>query len=1560
MAIGLAQRCCAWLVCIAAGVAAAAPAATGPSGKAVDAPFPSNQPAYVPSISADGRYVAYTAFGTNIAENDTNGVADVFVADRATGVQVRVSVATGGAQANEDSRAASISADGNLVAFESSAGNLVGGDTNGARDVFVRNLAAGTTVRASTSAAGAQGGGDSRTPSISASGRYVAFASDAGLLGAGAPGETLVKDLQSGALLRAAPAGVVPNDRGADFPQVSDDGRYVAFSSRASNLVPGDGNGREDVFVYELATGSVVRVSAAAGAEGNGDSVNPSISGDGRYVVFQSAASNLVAGDGNGVEDVFRWDRTNGSLQRLSVGAAGQEATARSYKPWVSRDGAFVSFYSRAALVGDDGNGDDDVYLLGAGNLRLITRFEGGVPTGIAEFYDATLGRAVIANGGTRVAFNAWRSYAEGDNRGWGQVYAFDAATARVQLVSAARTGQAGDGISNQGALSGNGSLVAFSSQATNIVATGDSAIGPDIYLRDVRAGSSSLLSRFAGGSATNDAYNASISDDGSQVAFQSVTGGIDPFDGVFKVYVRNLANGQVQLASKTSAGGAPNEQCVGPSQSANGRYVAFQCPATNMVAGDTNGALDVFVRDLTTQTTTRVSVSSAGTQGNGPSSEPGLSADGRFVVFTSDATNFAGDTNNTSDIYVRDLATGATSRVSVGPGGVEPNAYSTTSMAGAGFWGGRRVISDDGRYVVFVSAATNLVPGVPPSRVNNVFVADRQTGQVELASRGPGAGNHDGGIREPAISGDGRFVVFASNATNLVAGDTNQSYDVFLFDRSNRQLTRVSITSGGGQSNGSSLAPMISSDGSTILFRSDASNLVAGDDNATTDIFLVDRATLSIVRASPRFDAPRSNDSSKRAPSTSADGRYTTLLGSDDEGGPGAAPKGGSANQANFPQFYDWLQDKIERLDGVPGGSAANGSATSTSVSSDGTVATFTSTATNIPPNDASGKPNVYVRTLASPQIFRASANASGEIANGPSGRSAVAQAGDGPRVAFESSASNLVGSDQNGFQDIYVSSGSGASRTLLRASGDCGSGAQANGPSSDPAISASGRYVAFASTASNLVANDGNGSSDVFLCDLQQRTTRRVSANATGASGKAAVVEAGGLPVVAFESDAGNLVPNDGNGVSDVFVANADGTITLASRGLDARAGNAASQNPAISPDGRYVAFVSSATNLVANDDNFQPDVFVFDRNTGTVSRVNTAANGGESDDVSLQPSLAQPNGQTQAIWDSAAFNIVGQQNTGIFDVFRKPIDGSGGPRRIGEGGTGVAIQDGHAGLWYDPTTVGQGWVVSMSRPPAARITVAWYTYEPAPGMKPIWLFGSTDLVTADNTAVVDMIAVEGTSFPPAFDASAVTRRPWGQLLMRFSDCDHAAFSWSSTIQGYAAGTARPVRLTGTDGVPCVPGAAATIAANDAVKASKAVAVAPQSGHAGLWFNPAASGQGWVLSVAPPPAARYTITWYTFEPAPSRHPVWMIGSTSGPDANNALQFNLITLDGTSFMPQFVAGQLVQRPWGALRVEFSSCDAGTFSWTPTAAGYPAGSMPVTRLTSSAGVPCVP
>jgi len=264
-----------------------------------------------PRITSDGRYVSFYSFADDLVQDDDNGSTDVFMHDTASGVTTLISVAHDGTGGNGNSVFHSMSADGRYVAFESFADNIVEVDTNGTKDVFVRDTQTDSTTMVSVASDGSQGNFSSGSPSISGGGRYVAFSSDASNFvddDTNFDTDVFVHDTQTGTTTRVSVASDGSGADGSnDDPSISSDGRYVTFGSDADNLVPEDDNGYDDVFVHDTQTGETVRVSVDSnGDQANDDSVSPSISGDGRYVAFQSEAGNLIPGDKNGYSDVFR------------------------------------------------------------------------------------------------------------------------------------------------------------------------------------------------------------------------------------------------------------------------------------------------------------------------------------------------------------------------------------------------------------------------------------------------------------------------------------------------------------------------------------------------------------------------------------------------------------------------------------------------------------------------------------------------------------------------------------------------------------------------------------------------------------------------------------------------------------------------------------------------------------------------------------------------------------------------------------------------------------------------------------------------------------------------------------------------------------------------------------------------------------------------------------------------------------------------------------------------------------------------------------------------------
>ena len=384
---------------------------------------------FVPALSADGRYAAFYSDASNLVTGDTNAARDVFVRDLQTGETTRVSVSSSGGEANGDSFAPAVSSDGRYVAFASAASNLVDGDTNDANDIFIRDRQSSTTTRVSVGFDGAQANGGSDQPSLSGDGRLVAFTSAANNIAAGDMGanrDTFVYDRQTGTAVNVSVDSTgVQADLDSFTPQLSANGRFVAFTSFADNLISGDLNEGSDVFVRDLQANTTERVSEYTGHyEGEGDSLRPSISADGRYVAFDSDDWNLVWGDTNDDFDVFVNDRTTTVTTRVSIDDDGTQSNGASYRPSISADGRYVGYYSEASnLVPGDTNGAADVFVY---DRRSGAAKRVSVGNGGAEANGDSLRPALSANGRLAVLESDATNLVPGDTNGFTDVFVYD------------------------------------------------------------------------------------------------------------------------------------------------------------------------------------------------------------------------------------------------------------------------------------------------------------------------------------------------------------------------------------------------------------------------------------------------------------------------------------------------------------------------------------------------------------------------------------------------------------------------------------------------------------------------------------------------------------------------------------------------------------------------------------------------------------------------------------------------------------------------------------------------------------------------------------------------------------------------------------------------------------------------------------------------------------------------------------------------------------------------------------------------------------------------------
>jgi len=366
--------------------------------------------------------------------------------------------------------------------------------------------------------------------------------------------------------------------------------------------------------------------------------------------------------------------------------------------------------------------------------------------------------------------FSSATNLVAGDTNLQQDAFVLDRVSGVIELVSKSTTGALATGSSSLVLLSRDGRLALFSSSAVNLVPS-DTNQAPDIFRRDRQLGTTDRVSlTWTGAQADAGASGFRISRDANEIAFESESTNLVPNDtnALSDVFVRECDTGLVARVSVSSSGAEGNSLSVQPDISSDGRLVTFVSNATNLVPNDNNGWSDVFLHDRQTGQTSRVSLSSAGLEANGPSGVACISGNGRFVAFSSSASNLVpGDTNTRTDIFVRDLSFGTTVRVSVSSSGVQANIDSEQPC-----------ISDDGMRITFGSTASNLVPGVSGQQV---FLRDQLSGTTTLISQSTAGAQSNSFSLRASIAGNGRTVMFQSDASNLVPGDTNNLTDVFL-----------------------------------------------------------------------------------------------------------------------------------------------------------------------------------------------------------------------------------------------------------------------------------------------------------------------------------------------------------------------------------------------------------------------------------------------------------------------------------------------------------------------------------------------------------------------------------------------------------------------------------------------------------------------------------------------------------------------------------------------------------------------------------------------------------
>ncbi len=810
------------------------------------------------SVSGDGRYVAFVSAGTSLVTGDTNGKQDVFLHDRQLGTTKRISFGAGGIQSNGDSYAPYASFDGSYVLFTSKATNLVSGDTNNLEDLFLYDAAADSVQRVASVVSGSEFVGAGSSYGISADGRYVAYAGKPGSTG---DHDIWLLDRRANVLKRVARQNYIYETFRARV-SISADGRFIAFDSRGTKIVPDDtrttiGNNDRAIYLYDTALDEMKMISrSTTGQRANHYSYYPIISADGRYVAYLSKASDIVPEDTQQVQDVYVYDRVNGTTELASLNSQGQQVTVDAYDPSISADGRYVAFHTDGAYDPAD-VGRTDVYVRDrvTGATRWASRTAGG---GNA---DQPVDRAVLSADGSTVLFETsatnMTETVEADA-------VRDLYAVALQTDAAAPEWPAGASVT----AAPGGTYIALS--WPNV----PGAAWYKVLIDDRVAGITASASFAADGLAPGTAYRYRVAAGTSGYVWSEWTA---------ESIATTLAARETMPPSAVNAAAAPE---------LGGALVSWTYSSEPDVVGakvrwrKPGGA--IYESPLYPRNVTSAMV-------------PNLE-NGSFYEFS--VVIVDGDGNRGEGAWTQ-------SRLPNGPAVVRIDVQRGTGQPAPGHSPSIVDVSDDGRYTLFLTNIIGLVPEDDRQQYDayssstQLYLYDAELGSVMLVSRSADGKLGNGNSSFGTISGDGRYIAFGSRASNLLANtpDTNGKWDVFLLDRDvndngvydeqgDTSLTRLTVPVRSEGQDGDSSDPVISADGSTIVFSTNARNIVqsppsgTGDYAATYDVRSRTMAPLYM----PNGQSPRVSGSEL---DLSADGKVMTFqtftdLDDDDKNGDG------------------------------------------------------------------------------------------------------------------------------------------------------------------------------------------------------------------------------------------------------------------------------------------------------------------------------------------------------------------------------------------------------------------------------------------------------------------------------------------------------------------------------------------------------------------------------------------------------------------------------------------------------------------------------------------------
>ena len=1178
---------------------------TTPSGE-----LGSSGVSYFPAMSGDGTVVAFVSYAGDLVPGDTNGRSEVFVRDLSSGATERVVRALGGGEADDSSASPVLSGDGRYVGFVSRAGNLVGGDANGALDAFVLDRVTGVVERVSLGVGGGElTGGISDNPPLYTwpGGPAIGMSDDGGRVVFVYQGGVYVRDRALGTTRRVDVAdGGSPANGTSARATISGDGRYVVFASAGTNLAGSgeapDTNGRVDVFRHDLERGRTRIVSRpAGGAQSDGESGSapvPGVSRDGRWVVFDSTASNMTGTPGDGQPQMYARDMLTGRVKLLSADPSGTPQ-GRNLRAVVGGDGT-VAVASTGALDPADGNSGNDAYVSDALvpfetwlGSRLSWWLE-GKDDDLADLEarrDREDTRRGLMGELADAAVDALAGFVgKGSDTGAG------GGPVLVNVTPWGAVENLGDGdLHDRPRSSGDGRFVVFTSGAADLV-VGDGNDTDDVFRRDTVSGVTVRVSEnvATGGEAPEDKESRfpAVSGDGRYVAYRTEAPNLTAPGATAVVSSGVLVWDAVTGANTLVPGseGATGDVAI----SADGRWAVYGREGDN----DEN-ARWVYRYDRVGDVTAVVNVPVSGDTPDSFTTSLGVSDDGRHVMFVTDATNMhVGDDGGwVTDALVRDMDAGVTTSVG-------PDADYTE-------------LSGDGRYVVFDSWDDLVAEDTNGEK--DVYRAEVGVGVPVLVSVASDGALGTKWSHRPSVSRDGNLVVFLSSAANLAPG-TGSNGAVLVRDVTAGVTRLVNVDVEGRALPGwqATETPSMSGDGSRVVFAWDYGGA-----------YLLYSATTN--------PPPPPGELSVQDARDMLSGFVAAWLG-------GRSAEQQAAIAANAEELLDRLLGSLAPMFSENGvladpvlvsasgaGDAANRDVAEAQVSPDGAASVFTSRADNLVAGDTNSRDDVFVSDNAAPGAERVSVATDGTEADDSSANGSASNGAS--RVAFASDATNLVAGDTNARRDVFVRDRTAG--TTVRVS-VAGGGTQADGSSYDPEISPDGRYVVFSSDATNLVGGDTNGVRDVFLHDIDTGVTERVSVHSVGAQGigasgaktrNNAVVGDDGK-CVAFTSDATNLVTGDTNAARDVFVRDrVAGTTTRVSVATDGTQANGSVPTStyggsvlSISGDCWYLVFLSDATNLVAGDTNAKTDAFSRELWDGGVTNRMSVGRGGTQGDQSV----------------------------------------------------------------------------------------------------------------------------------------------------------------------------------------------------------------------------------------------------------------------------------------------------------------------------------------------------